>query len=161
MVKAGKMLALIGGILTFVGVFFFSLYTDVSGYNYGIVGAMAILDLLSGSGWQLLVFSIFYILYLLSFILILIGIKSRVLAIIGSLFPLAILVIVLLGAFNLWAVPFHLLVDNIGAGGMPQLAGIFPFSFDALIVANIDLGTWIVGLGALLALISGFISRED
>ena len=159
MAKAGKILALIGGLLTLIGVFFFSLYTNGTGYNYGIFGVVALLDLLSGSGWQVLVFSIFYILYLLSFILILIGIKSRALAIIGSLFPLAILVIVLLGAFDVWLAPFTILIDNVGAGGMPALS-IFPFSLDALLISSIDLGTWIVGLGGLLALISGFISRD-
>ena len=162
----GKFLALLGGIVTLIGTFFFSLFTSGALYNYGIMGAVGVLDAISGSGVEGVVFSIIYILYLLSFMLILIGIKSRIFAIIGSILPIAGMVFVILGAFGVWTYPINWLGNAIGGGGMgPLVPGIIPVSFDALLLpgsySTIDLGTWIVGLGGLLALVSGFISREN
>lgn len=159
----GKILALLGGIITLIGTFFFSLFTYGTDYNYGIGSFMGLLDSFSGSGWEGVVMSIGFLLYLLSFVLILIGIKSRAFAFIGALFPLAVMTFVLLGAFNIWVYPVNFIGNSIGGAG--AAISFIPFSFDALLLAgpytNIDLGTWIVGLGGLLALVSAFISRED
>ena len=166
MANSGKILALLGGIITLIGTMFFSLFTSGTLYNYGIGGAIGLLDAFSGGGWEGTVASIGYLLYLLAFVLILIGIKSRIFAIIGSLFPLAAMVFVILGAYGVWTTPIFWLGNYIGGGGMPALVpNIIPVSFDALLLAGpgstIDIGTWIVGLGGLLALVSGFISREN
>ena len=125
---------------------------------------MGLFDSFSGGGWEGVVMSIGYLLYLLSFVLILIGIKSRAFAFIGALFPLAIMTFVLLGAFNVWVYPVNFIGNSIGGAGAAISFIPFLFSMHFLLAGpytNIDLGTWIVGLGGLLALVSAFISRED
>ena len=83
MTKAGKILAGIAGILTLLGTFAFSLVTVPGLVHYGIGGVMQLITLFSLAGsWTawVWVFVIGYIIYLLSFILQLIGIKSRIAA---------------------------------------------------------------------------------
>ena len=94
--------------------------------------------------------------------IILIGIKVRLLALIGSIFPLAMATFVLLGAFNLWTGAYFYIGNIIGGGGMPALVTQWiPLSFSQVVFNGIDLGTWVILLGAVLALISSFITRED
>ena len=95
MAKIGKIFALIGGILTFLGTYAFSLTTIIGSplyVNYGIGGILQLVELFKlgvvGWPWLLWVFVIGYMLYLLSFILQLIGMKSRIAAFFGSLLPL-------------------------------------------------------------------------
>ncbi|MBN2155360.1 MAG: hypothetical protein JW776_04910 [Candidatus Lokiarchaeota archaeon] len=164
MAKGGKILALLGGILVFIGTFGLSLFTSGSSYFYGI-GLIYpfgnFIGLFAGN-WINILIGIGVVLYLLAFVLILIGIKVRLLALIGSIFPLAMATFVLLGAFNLWTGAYFYIGNIIGGGGMPALVTQWiPLSFSQVVFNGIDLGTWVILLGAVLALISSFITRED
>lgn len=163
MAKAGKILALLGGIFTLIGTFVLSLFTTGSSYFYGI-GLFIPFTNFTGlflGDWVNILVGIGVVLYLLAFLLILIGIKVKILAFIGSLFPLAMVVFIVLGAFGLTG-PLFYIGNVIGGGGMTALVdGWVPLSFPVLLLGEIDLGTWIIGLGGLLALISSFLSRDD
>ncbi len=166
MANAGKILATIAGILTFIGTFAFSLITAGPLVNYGIGGAMNLITLFQvASGWGVWewVFVIGYIVFLLSFILQLIGIKSRIAAFFGSLLPLAVVVIIFLGAYNiapLWGNLFAFSSDPLVTQWVPLTFG-FGLPAPAVPGVIIDLGTFIVGTGGLLSLVSVFLTRED
>ncbi len=157
MAKGGKILALIGGILVLIGTYALSLFRAGPGVHvYGIQGILNITTIWSGGVWGI-VAAVGYCLYLLAFLFILIGIKVRALAFIGALFPIAATAFVFLG--GVWGVPLTYLA---GFQGGAALWTYIPLSFDALLfMGSVDLGTWVVGVGGLLALVSAFISRDD
>lgn len=165
MAKTGKILALIAGLLTFIGTFAFSLVTVGPLVTYGIGGVMSLIDLFSVvSTWPVMVwiFVVCYILFLLSFALQLLGMKSRIAAFFGSLLPLAVVAIVFLGVYNVWPDGlgmFALLFGNTSlvVQWVPMTFG-FGLPFPGGII---DLGTFIVGVGGLLSLVSVFLTRED
>ena len=156
MAKGGKLLAILGGILVLIGTYALSLFQPAPGVHvYGIQGILNILTIWTGTVWDI-VAAVVFCLYLLAFLFILIGIKVRALAFIGALFPIAVAVFVFLG--NVWAVPVTYLGGFMGGA---ELWTYIPLSFDALLFNGIDLGTWVVGVGGLLALVSSFIPRDD
>ena len=157
MAKAGKILALLGGILVLIGTFALSLFQPAPGVHvYGIQGILNIATIWTGGVWGI-VAAVGYCLYLLAFLMILIGIKIRVLAFIGALFPIAAATFVFLG--GVWAVPLGYLATFQGGAAIWTY---IPLSFPSLLfMGSIDLGTWVVGVGGLLALVSAFLSRDD
>ena len=166
MAKVGRILALVAGILTFLGTFAFSLITmGGTSVVYGIGGVINLIPLFQvASGWDVVewVFVIGYLLFLLSFIIQLVGIKSRIAALFGSLLPIAVVVIIFLGYFDAWDFWTYLAV--LGGDGLTTW---FPFTFgiglEFPVIPGIiiDLGTFIVGAGGLLSLVSVFLTRED
>ncbi len=162
MAKSGKILALLGGILVVIGTFGLSLYSDSGNFYYGIGYFFPFSNFTSlfTGGWVAILIAVGIIFYLLAFILILIGMKSRIFAIIGSLFPLAMATFVFLFAFGVW--PNGLLAAWPAGDFLPLVAQWVPMSFpQTVLFGGVDLGTWVIAVGGLLALISGFISRED
>jgi hypothetical protein len=167
MAKAGKIIALIAGILTLIGTFGFSLLTMSPIVNYGIGGSIALFNIFKAgvSGWTVVdwIFVIGYIIFLLSFILQLIGIKSRIAAFFGSLLPLAVVTIIFLGFFNVWDGWLYILAfssEPLVTQWIPMTFG-FGLEYSLLPGLIIDLGTFIVGAGGLLSLVSVFLTRED
>jgi len=170
MSKAGKIIAMIAGILTFIGTFAFSLVTFNAGPTviYGIGGSIRLIDLFATiSTWDVgtWIFAIAYIIFLLSFILQLLGIKSRIAAFFGSLLPLGVVTIVFLSYFNVWFDGLQILSFLFGSGPLveqwvPMTFG-FGLEYPAVPGLIVDLGTFIVGAGGLLSLVSVFLTRED
>ncbi|MHA1111021.1 MAG: hypothetical protein ACTSR4_04880 [Candidatus Hodarchaeales archaeon] len=166
MATAGKIIAVISGILTFLGTFVFSLLTIGPIVNYGVGGVINLIPLFQvASGWGVMewVFVIGYIIFLLSFILQLIGIKSRIAALFGSLLPIAVVVVVFLGYFGVWDFWTYLMVlsgEGLVTTWFPMTFG-FGLEFPAIPGLMIDLGTFIVGTGGILSLVSVFLTRED
>lgn len=173
MATAGKILALIGGLLTFIGTFAFSLFTITTPsvfVNYGVGGIQNLIELfglgVSGWSWQLWVYVIGYMLFLLSFILQLIGTKSRIAALFGTLLPLTMVVFIFLAYFGWWVdgfAPIFLFFTR-----EPLVAQWVPMAFSLGLDATsywpgsiVDLGTFIVGGGSILTLVSVFLTRDD
>jgi len=174
---AGKVLVIIGAIITLVSTFFFSLfYLDMpaallwmeAGDNYGngLNFFMHIIDLFTdaenvAAGFATEVYLVYIITILLIFFAIsgviqLIGLKSRAAAIIGSLMPLFIGVLIILGTFID-------LPDILGGFLSFQLdgelvEGIIPFHFA---LADISIGAILLTAGGALALIGGIIGVSE
>ncbi|MBN2155953.1 MAG: hypothetical protein JW776_07920 [Candidatus Lokiarchaeota archaeon] len=166
MANSGKVLALIGGILTLLGTFLFSLMGDpVSGvYVYG--WSMLNIDdvfisaasLPFADGWIWWVIGIVAIFYFLSGFIQLLGVRSRIAALLGALIPLAVAVFVVLGFTGVY-IDIAFIIAIVFS--RPELAtGIFPVSFEYSFM-DLGLGAILIALGSLLALISVFMSRED
>ena len=95
--------------------------------------------------------------FLLSGIFQLIGIKSRVLAIIGSIFVLLVGILVLLGVFDVlnkiaW-------VENIFGDPVPIIDGIIPYDL-VLGSGPASLGLYVLIAGGALGLVAGFMGRD-
>lgn len=166
----GKLLAVLGGIITFAGTWWLSLFISpiiVGAPVYSIGGIMNFNWLVGNGGaylgvdnWVVYLILVVYSIYLLSFIPQLLGGKSRISAFIGSLLPLAVGVIIMI--FSLTGGSTLAPVVNAISlfAGDPILVGWFPFHY-AIGVQFEALGTYAIIFGSLLALISSFIRRPD
>ena len=170
MAKAGKILALLGGILVIVGTYFFTLGEVIVDTSYfwgvgGILNLGAVFQYATSGAsdaWQAWIVGIVIIIYLISGLIILLGIKSRIAALFGSLVPLAISVIFILAIFGVSVLGMYGLYF-LFLGSEPVIANVFPFTFEypSLAPGGLGWGAMMVALGSLLALISVFLTRED
>ena len=159
---AGKALAVIGGLLVIVATFLLSLFASGGQFASGINLVMNIMTLFTGAAeimdW---VFVVIFIIFLLSGIFILIGVKSRALAIIGAIVPLVLSIFIILGPLGILADFYSyfdvMLGDQLVAGIIPYDLGLWPS--DAAL-GTVSVGTYILLVGGLLGLISGFMSRD-
>ena len=152
----GKAISAIGGILILVASYLLVLDTGILGisqasginaiFNFTLIFGMDIVNMI--------ISLILAVLFLLAGILVLIGIKSRALSIIGSLLPLILGVMLILEAFI--ALPFIESVFGFLYGNNEIVAGILPYS---LPLAGIELGAIILTVGGLLGFIGGCMGR--
>jgi len=165
---AGKVLSILAGILTIVATFVLS-WVSVNVppvyYAYGIAiifnlptmftSADALGATLGIPGFAIYIIAGILIVFLISGVFQLIGVKSRALAVIGSIFVLLIGVLTLLGIFNL-AINIDWVTNLFGTPD-PIVAGIIPFD---LPLGPASLGLYILLAGGALGLIAGFMGRD-
>ena len=166
---AGKILSIIAGIITLLSTFLLVWFTGTMGLEtwgaHGAGLAMVMIKMFTEAAtyeiamsvpiWAVYIIAVGVILFLIAGLFQLIGAKVKALAIIGSLFPLALGVIVILGTFDV--VPG--MMDNLAfmLSDLEFEADVLPFDFP---LASISIGTYGLLAGGLLGLISGFMSRE-
>ncbi|MHA2119775.1 MAG: hypothetical protein ACW990_01085 [Promethearchaeota archaeon] len=168
---AGKILVLIGALLTLVSTFFFAFFHVVGdvygsgiGFIFNIPEIMADADLIATFiGTEVMVIyivTIVFIVFLLSGILQLVGLINRVVALIGSIIALGIGILFmlimwdLLPDMNLYTI---LLVDNAIVDGIWPLH--VPVGTFAL--GTVSLGTYTLVAGGGLGLVGGIIGVKD
>ena len=173
--RIGKVLCILAGILTLVSTFFLSLFSIVpsaylwleanTAYGSGLGFFLHIADIFTnidtlaadyGVGSYLIyIFAGMLILWGISGILQLLGLKSRGAIIVGSLMPLFIGIILILTAFmtlpSFFDVFTLLFTDNT------QLGGFMPFD---LPLGDFSLGVYLLLAGGALGLIGGIIGPE-
>ena len=165
---AGKILSLLAGILTIVATFMLSwvsVAVPPTYYAYGIgivknlpamfTNADALGLLLGIPGFAIYIIAGMLIVFLLSGIFQLIGMKSRVLGLIGSIFVLVIGILVFLGIFNIvinidW-------ITNIFGDSVPIIDGIIPFDSP---LGPASLGLYVLIAGGALGLVAGIMGPE-
>ena len=162
---AGKVFCIIGGILALVATLFFSFYNIeispgvyLTGYGIGLF--MNFATLFTSGDILAIVFSILYAIGVVSGIFILIGAKSRALAIIGSIFALLLGVVLLLNVGL--SISLGADIDTSLSFFMadPIVDGIIPFNL-ALGLGYMTLGTVLLVGGGVLGLIGGIMGRSD
>ncbi len=170
MANAGKVLALFGAILTILGTFLFTLAEVAPGvsYLYGVGGILNIPAVfqyaVSGApdAWQAWIVGITLIIYLISGLIMLLGIKFRIASLIGCLIPMAVVIILILGQFGIsplgiYGIYFLFLTGDV------VVPNVFPLTFEygVMDLGGLGWGVIIVLFGGILAFISVFMSRED
>ena len=170
--KSGKLLCLLGGLITLVATFLFAWFVvDITGtlyYGHGL-GVLFSLPETFGNAeaiaisWGVPTFAIyivggFMIFFIFSWILILLGVKNRVVPIIGGFTVIGIAIAILVGPFG--APPnildYIALFSNEGWG-------VFPFNVvvgPVVPPASISLGTYLLIAGGVLGIIGGFLPRK-
>jgi len=163
---AGKILSLLAGILSIVATYLLS-WVSVPGpyYAYGIgviknlpamfTDADTLGGILGVPGFSLYIVAGILIVFLISGIFQLIGMKSRVIGLIGSIFVLLIGIIIFLGVFNIvinidW-------VQYIFGDSVPIIDGIIPYD---LPLGPASLGLYVLIAGGALGLVAGIIGSE-
>ena len=163
---AGKILSLLAGILSIVATYLLS-WVSVPGpyYAYGIgviknlpamfTDADTLGGILGVPGFSLYIVAGILIVFLISGIFQLIGMKSRVIGLIGSIFVLLIGILIFLGVFNIvtnidW-------VQYIFGDSVPIIDGIIPYD---LPLGPASLGLYVLIAGGALGLVAGIIGSE-
>jgi len=176
---AGKILCILGGIVTLVSTFLLSLFsldfpTDLLWLEAGDVYASGlgffvhigdafsnVEDIATGFGTESYVVWIFLILLIfwaISGIIQLIGVKSRVAGIIGSIMPIFVGLVIILWALEVFDFPDEFGVMNLLLTDNTQLAGVIPFD---LPFGDFSLGAILMIAGGGLGLVGGILGPED
>ena len=165
---AGKILCILGGIIALVATLFFSFFTleifFIEFPGYGIALFMNFLDIIDGGEILYIIFAIIYALGVISGLFILIGVKSRVLAIIGSVFALFLGVMILLVVGLEIDLGNDLNISVLMFADEALVDGILPFDIplglgNPFLVMN--LGTVLLIAGGALGLIGGIMGSDD
>ncbi|KKK45228.1 MAG: hypothetical protein Lokiarch_11140 [Candidatus Lokiarchaeum sp. GC14_75] len=151
---ASKIYFLIGGLVTLLATFLFSFHTYFPGVDiYGIGFLMNIPALFTSGDILVIIMTIVFIIFLLSGIFILLGVKSRVVAIIGSLFAI--------GVSGYFIFVFYIgMLDPQFAFMFLDLAiieGILPLNIP---IGSISIGPILLLAGGVLGLIGGIKSSD-
>jgi len=171
--EKGSILSLISGIIVIAATFLLTWFTvgaaDASGIGLiknisdYFVNAETIAALWGVPSFVLYIVGGFYILFLASGVLMLIGMKSRVLAIIGSLMPIGMAIAILFGSLDMPAdiinyVGVFLDVEGIIPGIIPYTLELAPTG--AVSLATVALGTYVLLGGGVLGFISAFLEHD-
>ncbi|MFX1568459.1 MAG: hypothetical protein ACFFCV_08835 [Promethearchaeota archaeon] len=159
---AGKVFCILGGIITLVATYVFSLGSIGVAYAYHI-GFFMNLGLIFGAGyvwWYIL--AIVFLIYSASGILIILGVKSRASAIIGAIFVLAVggyILSVLFFNYDMVIEAFYLTYFS----DFTLIPGIIPFDLPLHVVAgtNVSLGLYLMLAGGVLGLIGGIAGPDE
>ncbi len=160
---AGKILSIFAGIITILSTYLLVWFTGSGWGAHGVGLFLNVIDIFQDPAtynmgipiWAVYIVAAGAILFLIAGLLQLIGAKSKAMAIIGSLFPLTLGVIVILGAFNLS--PGILTYLDFCLNPLEFVPGVLPFNYE---LAGVSIGSYGLLAGGLLGLISGFMSRE-
>ena len=169
---AGKILVLIGAILTLVSTFFLSFfatgitlppdfeYASGLGFIFNLPEIIsngpkfAVFEALVGSAMVVYILAIVYIVFLLSGVLQLVGLASRVFAIIGSILPIiAGLFIIFIG---LGVLDYGQYTSLFWDG--PIVSGILPLDVP---LGDASLGTYTLLAGGVLGFVGGILGTRD
>ncbi|KKK95162.1 hypothetical protein LCGC14_2675580 [marine sediment metagenome] len=162
---AGKIFCILGGILALVASLFFSFYSfelipGTTEYGFGIGLFINFGAIFENADILAIVLYILYAVGVISGLFILIGAKSRVIAIIGSIFAL-LLGILLLIRFGLEInLGFDISSSLLFFWGTPIIDGIIPFDLP-LGLGTMSLGTVLLVGGGVLGFIGGIIGTSD
>lgn len=169
----GSILSIISGIIVLAGTFLLTLFTvgtfDASGIGLiknistYFTNAEAIAILWGVPTFVLYIVGAFYIVFLASGVLILIGSKSRALAIIGSLMPIGLTIAIIFGSLDMPAdiityVGVFLDTEGIIPGIIPYTLELVPSGTISL--ATVALGTYVLLGGGVIGFISAFLDRD-
>jgi hypothetical protein len=164
---AGKFLALLAGILSLVGTYVIAIYGIAGNYAGSGIGfivniptlflnAPTYAEVLSIEVWLFYFLLVVFIIFLVAGLLQIIFMKSRILSIIFSLFPLGVgLMFIFLG----YTVLLGSISDFFGSFFSGEHFGsLFPFIVN--VGGDLGLGAYFILGGGTLGLISGFMRRE-
>jgi len=168
---AGKFLSVLAGILTIVATYVLSWYAFMFFFVTVYVGGIGLIknlpDMFTNPDayatifgldtWVIYIIAVVMILFLISGIFQLAGVKSRALVIIGSILPILIGIYILLFGFGV--LPTELNVYSfLFWDSEPLIEGIIPLTI--LELDTVDIGTYVLIAGGFLGLIGGFAGRD-
>lgn len=168
--ELGKIFCLISGLITLVATYVFAWFIVGTQVGHGIGVFMSLPNTFTNAesiaaswgagvpGFAIYIVGGFLILFLFSGVLLLIGIKSRVVAIIGAIMPIAMALAIISGPFS---VPPNV-IDYISPFSSESF-GIFPFNIIVGPIgygASVSLGTYLLLLGGALGITGGILPRE-
>ena len=162
----GKVLILIGALLTLVSTSFLTLFEFILGVDASGIGFVfnipeilengpALAAIMGTEVMIVYILTIVYLVFILSGILQLVGLASRVVAIIGSILPIVIsvlIILILLGVLDYGSYTLLFVHTDI-------VEGILPYNVP--LGSPVSLGTYTLLAGGVLGLIGGILGSKD
>jgi len=159
---AGKILCIIGGILTLLGTFLFSFgdFPFLGVQFYGIAFFMNLQGIFMSANALFIIFGILGFIFIISGVFIILGLKSRAIAIIGSIFSLVygvMFMLILFLVLPLETVQFITVFANF-----PLVAGVIPVHvvLGQSLAFGVGLGTYFLIGGGVLGLVGGIMGPD-
>lgn len=167
--STGKGLAIVAGILVLLATFVLSWFSvsGVPAHGLGLlnnIGGMFTNPDAMATAWGIPAFVPYilggvFLFFLVSWLLVFIGVKSRASAIIGSVMPILLGWAVLAGYFGIppnyapYVSPFL---------GAPLIPGIIPYSLGLMTTGavTLNIGSFILIAGGILGFVSGLLRRD-
>ena len=156
----GKILLILGALLTILGTYVFAVFLVVPGVvGSGLGFAMNLPDIIGvdpgADAFAFYFMLVLFILWLVSGVLQLVGLKVRIVGLIFSLIPLAIGVIFLLFVYTeiLGMMTFVFMLLTSGE----HFGGFYPILVD---IGTLGLGTYFLIAGGALGLVGSIMPRE-
>ena len=149
----GKILTLLGGLITIVATYVLAFYAFPPFYGWGIGAWLNVVSIFTSGDIMVIIIEVIIVLFLLAGLFQLIGVKSRALGIIGSLLALGGFIYFMLIEFSLISSSaiYALLFVGNALGPLPFHIGVGSFA---------SLGTYVLAGGAVLGLIGSFAGRD-
>jgi len=164
--RAGQILALLGGIISLVGTFVLTFWEfpmmGVKGSGIGLLVSMGnVFQMGAYYGATVYVFEILWLILIFGGVLSIIGLKVRALAIIGGLFGILLAVYHMIVAFMGYGLPVEMIQAAIFFGGN---TGAFPLHVavgDYIVpLMTAGLGIYVTLGGGVLAFVGGVMPRD-
>ena len=153
---AGKIFCILGGIVTLLATFLFSFAGTAPIYLY-YIGLLRNLGIWFGTGdIVIIIMIVVFLVVMLSGVFILVGVKSRVLAIIGSILAIALGAYLMLSFFGI--LPIDVSQFALLFVGDALVEGIIPLNVP---LGDASLGTYLMLVGGVLGLIGGIMGPDD
>ncbi len=149
---AGKIFCILGGIVTLLATFLFSFMP--SGYGIGFI--LNIPTWFSTGDVLIIIMTIVFIIFLFAGIFIILGIKSRALAIIGAILAIAVGVYWMLSISGILPIAVSQFV--IMFAHVPLVDNIIPID---LMLGPYGLGIYLLVGGGVLGLIGGIMGPDN
>jgi hypothetical protein len=169
--EKGSILSLISGIIVILATFLLTWFTAIGGDASGIGLIKNLSDYFinadtHAAAWGVETFVIYivaacYILFLASGVLLLIGVKSRVVAIIGAIMPIGMAMAILFGSLDMPADIITYVGVFLDTEGI--IPGIIPYTLElgpSGTAATVALGTYVMLGGGVIGFISVFFERD-
>ena len=169
----GSTLSIISGIIVIAATFLLTWFTVGSADASGIgliknistyfTNAETYAALWGVPSFVLYIVGGFYILFLASGVLMILGVKSRVLSIIGSLMPIGMGIAILFGSLDMPADIINYVGVFLDTEGI--IPGIIPYTLElgpsgAVSSATVALGTYVLLVSGVLGFVSAFLDRD-
>ena len=148
---AGKILCIIGGIITLLATYLFSFTL----FAFGLGFVMNIPILFQSGDPLIITMTIVFIIFLLAGLFIILGVKSRAIAIIGSVFAIVVSIYFILTFYGL--MPPVMAQFAIMFLHLPLVLGIIPLD---VMLGPVGLGTYLLLGGGVLGLVGGIMGPD-
>ena len=161
----GKLLAILGGVLTIIAMYLFTLFEAVPYFSYAIGGFITLNSVVVNSvlhagilgvgEWVIYLILAGYVVFVTTGFIQLGGVSKKLPAIIGSVIPLLVGIFLLINGFTGALSGFRYAIEMFSGPGLNEI--YFPIHFE---IGGIGFGTYLMILGSTLTLVSVFIKKE-
>ncbi len=161
----GKLLPILGGILTLFAMYFFTLFAVFADFSYVIGGFTTFSSVIVNTSthaanlgvgeWVIYLILVAYVIFAITGFIQLGGVRSKLAAIIGSVIPLLVGIILMINGFTGVLHGFRYAMEMFI--GPPVNEIYFPIHLE---LGNLGIGLYLMIVGSLLTFISVFLKRE-
>jgi len=145
---SGKIFCILGGIVTLLATYLFSFTTFI--FGLGLV--MNMTTWFQTGNTLIIIMTIVFLIFLFAGLFIILGVKSRAIAIIGSVFAIAVAVYFMLSFYGV--LPIEISQFVIIFLHIPLVPNIIPLD---VMIGTVGLGTYLLLGGGVLGLIGGIM----